>query len=305
MASRLSPICHPSRLNRYMVVSAMAIPEKPNYTVEALKEPLNIWGLFSIVAAALFIATQDILILRYWMVLAAGAGVEILYLATLPATAAYRRLVDRRAYQRHLADQERKREEIIRRFDPREQEAVNYLRWLKNEIYKNYEKFTRSPVLPDNIRSLDAMWSSYVDILDVYRRRKNHLRSANRQTIQNQINQTERAIQTASDETTRRLYEKNLEILEKRIGTYSDIERSIKRVEAQLQSIESFFALVNDHVVTMPTAEHISSLDFDSLLSSIEITKEILEETAPVMSQLDFAERAADPMLRPPIAQKH
>jgi hypothetical protein len=69
----------------------------------------------------------------------------------------------------------------------------------------------------------------------------------------------------------------------------------MKRVEAQLQSIESFFGLVNDQVITMPTPEHISSLDFESLLSSIELTKEILDETAPIMNQLDLSERPAQP----------
>jgi hypothetical protein len=48
----------------------------------------------------------------------------------------------------------------------------------------------------------------------------------------------------------------------------------------------------------MPSPEHISSLDFDSLLSSMELTKEILEESAPVISLLDAAERSSQ--MRPP-----
>ena len=75
------------------------------------------------------------------------------------------------------------------------------------------------------------------------------------------------------------------------------------RVEAQLQSIESFFGLVNDQVITMPTPEHMSSLDFESLLSSIELTKEILDETAPIMNQLDAADRSSQAS-RPPLAQR-
>lgn len=78
-----------------------------------------------------------------------------------------------------------------------------------------------------------------------------------------------------------------------------DIERVVKRIEAQLQSIENFFGLVNDQVVTMPTPEHLSTLDFDSLLSSIEMTKEILQETAPMMSALDGIERDSTSALRP------
>jgi hypothetical protein len=279
------------------------MPEKVSYIKEALKEPLNIWAMVGCVATSVFAATTDFSLFA-WVPLAAGAAAEAVYLATLPATTAYRRVVEGRARRRELAERGRKREELIKGFDPREREAVEYLRWMKNQIYQNYQKFTRINVTPDSIQNLDSIWESYVDLLDIYRRRKNHMRSINRQTIQNQIQQAERAMASSPDEDTRRLYERNLEILQMRLQTYNDIERSLKRVEAQLQSIESFFGLVNDQVVTMPTPEHISSLDFDSLLSSIELTKEILEETAPVMSQLDAAERASSQPVRPPIAQR-
>ncbi|HLG18059.1 MAG TPA: hypothetical protein VJH03_26695 [Blastocatellia bacterium] len=276
--------------------------ENPNYVKEAFKEPLNIWGIVICLAGSVLAATNDIGILA-WVPLAAGAAAETLYLAALPATSAYRRLVDRRARRRELADRGRRREELIKTFDPREREAVEYLRWMKNQIYQNFQKVTGISTLPNNIQGLENAWESYVDFLDTYRRRKNHLRSINRQTIQNQIQQTERSIAAASDESTQRLFEKNLEFLQKRLQTSTDIERSMKQVEAQLQSIESFFGLVNDQVITMPSPEHISSLDFDSLLSSIEMTKEILEETAPVLNQLDAAERSSQQAMRPPIVQ--
>jgi hypothetical protein len=278
--------------------------EKPSYIKEAAKEPLNIWAMVGFVAASVFTATNPDLGILAWLPLAAGAAAETLYLATLPATTAYRRVVDRRQRRRELAERGRRREELIKMFDPREREAVEYYRWLKNQIYQNYQKFTHSKTIPDDILRLETIWESYVDLLDTYRRRKNHLRSANRQTIQNQIQQADRAIQSAPDEGTRRLYEKNLGILQKRLSAYTDIENSLKRIEAQLQSIEYSFGLVNDQIITMPTPEHISTLDLDSLLSSIELTKEILEETAPVLSQLDAAERSSEPGLRPRIAQR-
>jgi archaellum component FlaC len=279
--------------------------EKPNYVKEAFKEPLNIWAIIACMAASVYAATAGSSWLPLaWVPLAVGAAGEVFYLATVPATGAYRRLVDIRVRRRELAERKRRREEMIKRFDPREREAVEYLRWLKNEIYKNYKNFTRVETLPETIQSLETIWESFVDLLDIYRRRKQHLRSINRQMIQNQIKQTEQAIANAPDDDTRRLYEKNLEILNKRLQTYNDIERSVKRVEAQLQSIESFFGLVNDQVITMPTPESISSLDFESLLSSIELTKEILEETAPVLNNLDAAERASAQAVRPPLAQK-
>jgi hypothetical protein len=280
--------------------------EKPSYVKEAAKEPMNIWAIVLLLALAVFAATNPGLLgtlMLYW-ILAAGGIAEVLYLTTLPNLSSYRRAVDRRYRQKELADRSRRREEMIRQFDPREREAVEYLRWMKNQIYQNYQKFTKLTDLPDQIQTLDLLWERYVDFLDTYRRRKQHMRSINRQTIQNQMNQAQRAIETAPDDDTARLYHQHLEFLQKRLKTYDDIERSMKRVEAQLQSIESFFGLVNDQVITMPTPDSISSLDFDSLLSSIELTREILDETAPVLSAWDASDRAPSPPVRPPIAQR-
>jgi hypothetical protein len=288
----------------------MHMPEPASYIKEAVKEPLNIWAIVLFVALAVFAVTAapDFAFLQWlawWGPLAAGAVMEALYLSTVPNTPGYRRLVDQRTRRRALAERNRRREELVKTFDPREREAVEYLRWMKNQIYQNYKKFTGVTEVPERIETLDVYWESYVDLLDTYRRRKNHMRSINRQTIQNQIQQAERAIATAPDDDTRRLYQTNLEFLQKRMKTYDDMERSMKRVEAQLQSIESFFGLVNDQVITMPTPEHISSLDFESLLSSIELTKEILDETAPIMNQLDLSERSSSTSQgRPPIAQR-
>jgi hypothetical protein len=285
------------------------MPEQVSYVKEAIKEPLNIWAMVIFVALAVFAATaaNDFGFLAWlapWLPLAAGATAEALYLSTVPNTPGYRRLVDQRTRKRALAERNRRREELVKTFDPREREAVEYLRWMKNQIYQNYKKFTGVTDVPDRIQTLDLYWESYVDLLDTYRRRKNHMRSINRQTIQNQIQQAERAVATAPDDDTRRLYQTNLEFLQKRMKTYDDMERSMKRVEAQLQSIESFFGLVNDQVITMPTPEHIYALDFESLLSSIELTKEILDETAPIMNQLDVAERSSSQAVRPPVAQR-
>jgi hypothetical protein len=230
-------------------------------------------------------------------VLGGALVAEGAYLVTVPASSFYRRLVDRRS--RGLLAEERKKErlELIKTFDPREREAVEYLSWMKNQIASNFKKFAGLKEEPPQLRELENTWEAFVDLLDEYRRRKNHLRSINRQAVENQLRQAERSWQNA-DEATKPLHEKNVEILRRRLQTFDDIERSVKRVEAQLQMIENFFGLVNDQVVTMPSPEYMMSLDFDSLLSSIEVTKDILSQTAPIMSQLDAFNREANP-LRP------
>jgi uncharacterized protein YpuA (DUF1002 family) len=254
------------------------------YLKEALKEPVNFWGMAGFAVAAAY--TQSVI------PLGAALAAEGLYLATVPATTLYRRLVDGREKARQRALRERQREEIIKGFHPREREAVEYLRWMKNQIYSNYKKFTGSREIPSNILSLDQRWEDFVDLLDVYRRRKDHLRSINRQAVQNQLTQAERSIESSGgDERSRRVQQANAEILKRRVAAFNDLERSVKLVEGQLQSIENFFGLVNDQVVTLPTPERVSALDFEQLSDSIAMTKQMLEETSDTFGALDTHNR--------------
>jgi hypothetical protein len=253
------------------------------YLREAFKEPINFWGMAGFAVAAAYV--QDV------TPLVAALATETLYLATVPASTIYRRLVDRREKQRLLKLREQQREAQIKLFDPREREAVEYLRWMKNQIYSNYKKFTNTKQVPHNIQSLDQRWEDFVDLLDVYRRRKHHLRSINRQLVQNQLVQAERAVAAAKDDREKRIQQANVEILKRRVAAFNDIERSVKLVEGQLQSIENFFGLVNDQVVTLPTPERVSSLDFEQLSDSIAMTKQMLEETSDTFAALDTHNR--------------
>jgi hypothetical protein len=265
----------------------MAMPDftKINfqYLKEALKEPVNFWGMAGFAVAAAY--TQSII------PLGAALAAEGLYLATVPASTLYRRLVDGRQKTRMRQLRDRQREEMIKGFDPREREAVEYLRWMKNQIYSNYKKFTATKEIPANIQSLDQRWEDFVDLLDVYRRRKNHLRSINRQAVQNQLTQAERSVESAPDERARRVQQANVEILKRRVAAFNDLERSVKLVEGQLQSIENFFGLVNDQVVTLPTPERVSALDFEQLSDSIAMTRQMLEETSDTFGALDSHNR--------------
>jgi hypothetical protein len=253
------------------------------YLKEAFKEPINFWGMAGFAVAAAYV--QDV------TPLVAALATETVYLAAVPATTMYRRLVDRREKQRLLKLREQQREAQIKLFDPREREAVEYLRWMKNQIYSNYKKFTGTKQIPHNIQSLDQRWEDFVDLLDVYRRRKHHLRSINRQAVSNQLVQAERAVEAAKDDRERRIQQANVAILKRRVAAFNDIERSVKLVEGQLQSIENFFGLVNDQVVTLPTPERVSSLDFEQLSDSIAMTKQMLEETSDTFAALDSHNR--------------
>lgn len=274
--------------------------EQVSYVRAALKEPLNLGGL--LLAGMATIASAVAGPVEPALLLGVTAVVEGLYLVTVPNLVGYRRRVDRRANRLGDGHRRQQRLELIKGFDPREREAVEYLSWMKGQIASSYRRVARLSDDSLPMQELETAWEAYVDLLDEYRRRRNHLRLIDRQAIENQLRQAERSILTA-EEATRVLHEKNVEILQRRLQTFGEIERSVKRIEAQLQMIENFFYLINDQVATMPMPENHLSMEFDSLLTSIEATREILQQTAPVVGQLDQLSREVA-AARPTFASK-
>lgn len=253
------------------------------YAKAAVKEPVNFWGLAGFLVAAAYTGSVIPLLIALMF--------EAVYLMVVPLLPSYRQLVNKRERQRMLAASVASREKLIKSFTPREREAVEYLRWLKEKIQDNYRKFTGAGELPSNLRALDQRWEDFVDLLDVYRRRKQHLKSINRQAVHNQLSQAFRAMESAGDEKTKRIQQTNVEILKRRVGSFDEIERSVKLVEGQLQSIENFFSYLNDEIVTISTPEKFSLLDFEQLSDSIAMTKQMLDATADEVGALDSYNR--------------
>lgn len=254
-----------------------------SYAKEAVKEPFNFWGLAGFAVAAAF--TGSILPLLIALI------AELVYIMVVPNLPMYRQLVQKREKDRRLAAHKSAREKLIKSFTPREREAVEYLRWLKEKIQDNYKKFTGAAALPSNLVTLDQRWEDFVDLLDVYRRRKQHLKSINRQAVHNQLSQAFRAAETSTDDKTKRIQQTNVEILKRRVASFDEIERSVKLVEGQLQSIENFFSYLNDEIVTISTPEKFSLLDFEQLSDSIAMTKQMLDATADSVGALDSYNR--------------
>lgn len=254
------------------------------YFREAVKEPVNFWGLAGFLAAAALTFSVVPLLLALIC--------EAIYLIAVPLIPSYRQLVNRRERERALIASRAYRDKLIREFSPREREAVDYLKWQKNKIQENYKKFTGARELPSNLTSLEQRWEDFVDLLDVYRRRKQHLKSINRQGVHNQLAQAFRAAENSPDEKTRRIQQTNVEILKRRIASFDELEKSVKLVEGQLQSIENFFGYLNDEIVTMSTPEKFSLLDFEQLSDSIAMTKQMLDATADSVGALDAYNRS-------------
>ena len=117
------------------------------YVKEAVKEPVNFWGLAGFAVAAAYTGSVIPLLIALLC--------ELFYVVALPMVPAYRQLVNTREKDKLRKLNIASREKLIKSFTPREHEAVEYLRWQKDKIQENYHKFTGARQLTSNLRTLE------------------------------------------------------------------------------------------------------------------------------------------------------
>jgi len=118
-----------------------------SYAKEAIKEPYNFWGLAGFAIAAAYSGSVIPLLL--------AIIAEAIYVIVVPNLPSYRQMVVKRQNDRMKELHRTTREKLIKSFTPREREAVEYLRWLKDKIQDNYKKFTGARSLPSNLHTRD------------------------------------------------------------------------------------------------------------------------------------------------------
>ena len=245
-----------------------------SYAKEAVKEPFNFWGLAGFAVAAAFTGSVS-------CPCSSHSSAELVYIMVVPNLPMYRQLVQKREKDRRLAAHKSAREKLIKSFTPREREAVEYLRWLKEKIQDNYKKFTGAGELA--LKPVSAR-PALGRFCRPARRLPPSKTASQSRSIARQFTTSFRRLfvpmETSTDEKTKRIQQTNVEILKRRVASFDEIERSVKLVEGQLQSIENFFSYLNDEIVTISTPEKFSLLDFEQLSDSIAMTKQMLDATA-------------------------
>lgn len=107
--------------------------------------------------------------------------------------------------------------------------------------------------------------------------------------LDNKIEQMRTSVQTQTQEQTRRVMEKNLEVLTKRRERVGELGHIITNLECQLDLIESTFGLISDQVRTLAPEQVIH--DINDVVLQTETTTQLLAASAPLEFQLNRLDR--------------
>jgi len=253
-------------------------PDPTNYVKAAFHWQYN-W--ISLVGAGVFA-----LISGTALPILLAAGLELMYLAIVPQSSQFRRLV--RSWQ--LADEQLKHQqklrEMLQNLSPEMQSRYMHCAQICASIRQNFAQLSaQSQIFLQQIdTSLQGLLGGYARLLVAAAQQQQYLKSTGQDEIRHEIASLQK---TLSSEPARvqEINQKRIEILNKRLEKFDKISENRKVVDAQIAAVEDVLMLVRDQSVTMRDPQQVSDR-LDSLVHDVEQTEQTVQQVETIFSDM-------------------
>src|SRR5215472_13957481 len=215
-----------------------------------------------------------------------AAGLELMYLALVPQSSRFRRLV--RSWQ--LADEQLKHQqklnEMLRNLSPEMQSRYVHCAQICGSIRTNFAQLSaQSQIFLEQIdTSLQGLLSGYARLLFAAWQQQQYLKTTGQDEIKREIAALQKGL-SSEPPRVQEINQKRIEILNKRLEKFDKIIENRKVVEAQLAAVEGVLMLVRDQSVTMRDPQQVSDR-LDSLVHDVEQTEQNVQQMETIFSDL-------------------
>ncbi len=252
--------------------------ERPNYLRAAFANVYNLSLLGGALAAA--VATGD------YVIAAAAAGLEAIWLLLGPDTKPFQRAVDRQA----RADREKKERErtakLMETLPERDWQRAKALDELRHEIERDMQNNPtfEAVLLQTEIDKLSQLHQSFVTLANACSRAETYLYAVDMKELERQLKTQATVEERSPDPTVKQIAQKNQQVLKKRLETISEIEKFLARARGQMSLIENTVRLLRDQVLTMASPNQLGE-QLDDLLTGVEAVQQSARDTEAIFNQ--------------------
>lgn len=184
-------------------------------------------------------------------VAALGAiGWSMTWLLLVPVMPAFRRVVDSRLAQQYDADFYYQREELLERYPvlkPELRELSSLRDRAREMMLRRFGK--DDPFAQDNLKKLDTLAVSYIELLEQLTDYDDYLRAVNPDALESDIAEARDELNFSGPEI-REVRKRQLELLQNRLERYRLVEQRAKLLKAEASSIETTMKLLADQAMS-------------------------------------------------------
>ena len=230
-----------------------------------------------------------------------AAGLELVYLGTVPALPSFRRSLRLGAEKERRALEQAGLDQQLEELSPNQRECYFALKDLRDKTLENYRRLPGgSALLESSSARLDGLLVSFVRLLGTLNDYRRYLNNTDRRTLEKEL--AELRVELGGGEgggdDLRELKKRRVEILEKRVERFDRAAQSREIISHQLASIEDFLRLLHEQSITIrdPT---VVDRQLDRLAVEVQATDDTVRETERFMA---FSEEISS--VRPPEGQR-
>lgn len=247
-----------------------------DYVKEALTWQYNWIGLAGAAAFALVSGSGLPLVL--------AAGLELIYVALVPQSSRFRRLVRSWKYANDKREHQEKLNQLFDELSPQLRSRYEKIEHVCAQIRENLAQLSStSQVFVGQMQEkLDGLLQGYVRLLHTGATQKEHLLLTNPRDIEREIDQLKNNIAQGTGKV-QEINKKRIEILEKRIEKHQKIRENHQVIEAQCAAIEDVLQLIRDQSVTMRDPHQVSE-QLEALVTDVEHTEQTVREVEAIFS---------------------
>lgn len=260
----------------------MADDDKPiSYLKAAFLNPYNLSLLAG--AGAISAFTGD------WLISAAAAGLEALWLVLGPDFKPFQRAV-RQAQREERDEQDKKRvAELMKELPEHEWQRAKALDELRREVERdvaNNPSF-QAVLLQTELDKLKHLHQSFVRLAHGCRRAETYLQAINLRELENQLKAHQTWAEKAQDASVKELADKNAQVIQKRLDTIKEIQTFLARARGQMNLIENSVRLLRDQALTMTSPDQLTE-QLDDLMTGVDAVQASVKDAEALISGARF-----------------
>jgi hypothetical protein len=215
-----------------------------------------------------------------------AAGLELMYLAMVPQSSRFRRLV--RSWQ--LADEQLKHQqklnEMLQNLSPEMQSRYVHCAQICGSIRSNFAQLSsQSQIFLEQIDTrMQGLLNGYARLLMSAAQQQTYLKSTGQDEIKREIASLQKTL-SSEPPRVQEINQKRIEILNKRLEKFDKIVENRKVVDAQCAAVEDVLMLVRDQSVTMRDPQQVSDR-LDNLVHDVEQTEQTVQQVETIFSDM-------------------
>jgi hypothetical protein len=224
-----------------------------------------------------------------------GAGLELIYLSTMPQNSRFQRLVRSWKYEDDKRAREKSLSALFYELPPEMRARYARLDQICKTIRGNYGRLTSaSQMFVEQMeKKLEGLSQSYVRLLNAAFHHREYLRGTNADTIRKECAQLQKDLEHEAPKV-QEINRKRIEILNKRVEKFEKIKENCEVIDAQCAAVEDVLQLIRDQSVTMRDPQQLSD-HLDSLVKDVEQTEETVREVESIFEISPLASAELEP----------